>query len=259
MNASRHDLKSYTWHPALTDTNRERTHVGVGEEVSVYFEPALNMTFPETPWWVASAGDIEPAEGSDIKFTAPSNAATANIRVYVRDVHLDKLFFVKEPSGVDHADVWALVSYPLGSIAAGMQLHPYIAPTSVSFYKVWCMEVGKDASALTGYYTSNTPPSHIGHGADKWFKLNEDNSWPGVVGNGYDFAALGPVDAPPLGLAGGFTWDIPACWSLDPTETTNSMNGWNQVFSVDSSGTTTVSKFQHSVIRPWYESTGTAH
>jgi len=75
-------------HPALTDTNRERLQVGVGEKVDVYFDPPLGMSFPEEPFWWTSAGSLEGKlsptllglSGSAVKFTAPSNAATANVR-----------------------------------------------------------------------------------------------------------------------------------------------------------------------------------
>ena len=98
-------------HPALTNTNRERLQVGVGEEVDIYFDPPLGMSFPEEPLWWASAGGLEGElsptllglSGSAVKFTDPSNAATANVRVIVRDITLDKTFTVREPSGVDHA------------------------------------------------------------------------------------------------------------------------------------------------------------
>ena len=62
--------------------------MGVGEKVDVYFDPPLGMSFPEEPFWWTSAGSLEGKlsptllglSGSAVKFTAPSNAATANVR-----------------------------------------------------------------------------------------------------------------------------------------------------------------------------------
>lgn len=253
VGASRHTLKSYTWHPALTDTNRERSQVGVGEEVSVYLDPPLDMTFPESPWWTTSAGGIEPDEGSDIKFTAPSNAATANVRVYVRDVHLDKTFAVLEPSGVDHAIITSTYTNTYAERLAGakMDLNVWIAPTSVSFYKVYIFEVGENAANNTGYFAYDEPPnywdipslSHIGHGADRWVGPLPDN-------NLLTDTAGSQAFLPPWNGGGEFTWPIPAKWKVGDDGATNDLHNWSdQVFSMDANGTFSVTKFGKTVTR----------
>ena len=56
---------------------------------------------------------------------------------------------------------------------------------------------------------------------------------------------------------GQFTWNVPWKWWIGSN--TNSMtNGWQQVFTIDASGTVTVSKFGHTVTRSINQTTGTA-
>ena len=225
-----------TEHPALTDTNRARTNLGVGEEVNLSGMPV------DTKWEV-SAGGLSVTNGSSTKFTAPSNEATAKVTAIVGGKSLPVTFTVKKPSGVDHAMLASIVHFNTNVAAAKMQLWPVvIAPTSVSFYRVQCLEVGKDASNVTGYFILSPAPSHKGNGADQWFQLDENNTWP----SNWDWAGI--WDLPPPWSSGGFTWDIPANWKIG-NGPTNSMNGWNQLFSIDASGTVTVQKFNHSVTR----------
>lgn len=243
VGASKHTLTSCTLHPALTDTNRSRLQVGVGEEVSVYLDPPLTMTFPEDPWWTASAGSIAPNTGSAVAFTAPSNAAFATLTVNVRDVSLNKAFSVLEPSGYDskHTQITSTDHYSTGQAAAGIHFNVFIAPTDVSFYKVSIMEVGEDGSSISGYFTNWTPQALHHTTADHWTSLNEMNE---MTDHGYG----GPFTFLPW-YSGSFTWDIPAKWQIAGSGATNSMSGWNQVFLIDGNGSVSIEKFGHSVTR----------
>jgi len=255
-------------HPALTDTNRERLQVGVGEEVDIYFDPPLGMSFPEEPLWWASAGGLERElsptllgfSGSAVKFTAPSNAATANVCVIVRDITLDKTFTVLEPSGVDHADIktnslgaYLRDYYGINAAGVGMYLRPYLGPTDVSFYRLTCMEVGEDASGVNGYFANTNagwfttnPPHYLNHSnwlANVPFPIHEDNSWD----DGWDHAFWGNCSPP--WTNGGFSWDIPGQWWIDGGQTNTMTSHWSQSFSIDASGTMAVQKFGHTATR----------
>ena len=116
----------------------------------------------------------------------------------------------------------------------------WIAPTSVSFYRVNIMEVGTDATNISGYFSQWTPQQLHHNTADHWVGLNYPNQF-------YDGA--GSYSNPPPWSAGGYSWDIPAKWQVIDSGATNSMNGWNQAVSIDASGTVTVQKFRHSVTR----------
>lgn len=260
VGASKHTLTSHTWHPALTDPDPSRAQVGVGEEVNVYLDPPLQMTFPETPLWSVSGGTIDPAEGSLTKFTAAYNACIADVTVHVRDVDLRNSFSVVEPQCYDAAHTYITSSNYYGNppmAGAEMEVMVYFAPLNVSFYKVKIMEVGEDATSIWGWatnpiatyktndvrHTSNADvpiPQRLHHRNDTFTPLTEFNCWTGADDNG---AWLNPPE--PIGtswVAGGWTWVIPAKWTIDGTQI-NSMTGWNEVFTVDSSGTFKVQKF----------------
>jgi hypothetical protein len=256
-------LTHQTLHPALTDTNRARTNLGVGEEVDFSGMPA------NTVW----TGPGLLATNSGVAFFAPSNAPSGGTQVTITaqaptgpPLSLD--FTVFPPTGVDHADVTNadLKSFIPGQAGAGMLLHPYMAPTSVSFYRVQCEEVGEDASDVSNYFTNNPPftvdvLSHRGntttdgHGkADDWFQIQENNLWQ----KGWDDASTPSLPNLPWS-DGHFTWVIPGKWKIDDGSTNDITKGWDQKFTIDSSGTVTVTKFSHTVTRHINEITGTVN
>jgi len=275
VGASKHTLTSYTLHPALTDTNRTRLQVGVGEEVSVYLDPPLTMTFPESPAWYVSGGGIDATTGSTTTFTAASNACFAKVTVNVRDVWLNKNFTVLEPSGIDTVHTYKVSEYTndffhVGNSGAGMTIVVYVAPTDVSFYRVTMEEVGEDATNVWGYYTNNppydpygnishkgstTPSNANGHGkGDDPFQVFSDNSWQHGAGIlSWDNCAMGnfspnPPDYP-LWSSGGFTWNIPGAWKIGNGAWKTNMTPWNQTFTMQADGTVTIEKFGLSVTR----------
>ncbi len=238
----KHKLVHLTQCTALSNPDNTRTTIGVGEYVSFGFEPPVFMTFPEQPWWIVSEGSLDPATGSGTLFTAPSNAATALVRVFVRDEHLDTVFGVLEPSGIDHADIAQVATnIQVGVAGAAMQLDVFIAPTTVSFSRVTIMEVGENATEVSGCFTnfSIADLSHIGNGADDPIPLDCQNCWQDDAGE------IG--DLPPWYL-GSYTWPIPAVWWIGDGPT-NSMTGWTQVVSIDGSGTVRITKFDRWVQR----------
>ena len=82
-------LKHATVHLALTNTNRDRTTIGVGEEV------VLSNMPPDTVW----SGPGLLATNSEVTFTAPSNACTATVTATVLNAALAPVdFTVEEPA-----------------------------------------------------------------------------------------------------------------------------------------------------------------
>ena len=139
-----------------------------------------------------------------------------------------------------------------------MHLKPYLAPTNVSFYKVQCMEVGRDATEVEGYFAQFAAGSlsHVGPGAGKgdvWFQIECDNSWDPSWDNAVSAAYSAPWSD------GRFTWVIPGKWKVGAGPTNDLANGWDQVFTIDSAGTVTVSKFRHTVTRRTNQQYGTAN
>jgi hypothetical protein len=198
-------------------------------------------------WWTDAAGTTYyNAE----HFVAPSNAANATVTATVAGQSLKTKFKVFEPGGVDTNHTYIIATnhigngYPdapyefaSGKAGAEMQVNLFIAPTFVSFYRVQILEVGLAATNVTGYFT-NYPANDLVHKPNPNFTLLEaDNSWPDKCWEGPE------QDPPPAWSSGSYTWIIPAKWSLLPSTVTNSMTGWNQVFTIDSNGTEKITKY----------------
>jgi thrombospondin type 3 repeat protein len=246
INAQKYKLVTYTEYPALSNTNRNRTTIGVAEQVDLSFNP----TMPFAMDWTTTAGGLSATFDSSTTFTAPSNA-TPNVTVTAtlrggKSVTFPP-FNVVEPAGIDHAQIIGTNSYPLGAAGAGMINEVWIAPTYVSFYRVNVMEVGEDATNIygffddTNYFTTN-PASQLHHStADKWTHLNSDNALS-------DDAAIHSGGYLPW-AAGGYGWNIPQRWQVDGSGVTNSMTGIYSSFQIDSNGTTTSSKYGNWIQR----------
>jgi hypothetical protein len=262
VGATKHKLVHQTQCTALTNPDPERLSLGVGEYVNFAFNPPVNMTYTEQPWWlVIGGGSVMPHFGDGTLFTAPSNAASASVRVFVRDVQLDTTFSVKEPSGVGTL-VRSGIPFPRGTSAAGMFLTVYLIPRDVSFNRVQVLEVGNHASGVEGLFANNPAfdpegnLSHIGNGAGistgpdgMWYSVNCFNRILGPPDNEFDkawFAIL--LDLSEI-HTGKFRWEIPAKWKIPGTDL-HDLDGWTpQEFSVDNQGTFTVKKFGRTAIR----------
>jgi transglutaminase-like putative cysteine protease len=214
--------------------DRKRTTVGVGEEVDLSASPAISgLTWSPT-------SDCNPQNGPTTTFTAPDAAGSSVVTLHHPGGTCTTTFSVLAPNGVASATIYSTMSWSLGLQGAGMYLDPVIVgPTTVSFYRVQIVEVGENATNIKGYFTTHAPPSHIGHGADIWLPLDYDNSWPDRV-HLYDY--------PAPWTPGSFEWNIPSKWRVG-TGTEKSMTGWNQVFSIEGNGTTTIQKFGRGVTR----------
>lgn len=240
VGGTKYTLKHTTYYPAYADTNLSRTTVGVGEQVSFGFQP----TMPYAMDWTTTAGSVSPTFSSSTTLTSPSNAVpsltvTAKLRGG-KSVQFPP-FTVVEPSGIDHAKITGTNSYPLGTAGAGMTSTVWIAPTSVSFYRVNVMEVGEDATNIWGFYTQWTPQQLHHNTADHWSHLNPNNQ---VTDDAYF-----PEGGLSVWDAGGYEWNIPQRWQVEGSGVTNSMAGCNQVFSIDSNGTAKVAKYGNWIQR----------
>jgi hypothetical protein len=222
---------------ATTPANRSRTTLGVGEQVNLFFNPGL----PTNAIWTASAGGLSTTNAPSTLFTAPSNATTATITVSVAGKTLPPISYtIVEPTGINHSTIFGLIDYPLGEDGVGMTNITWIGPTNVSFDRVYIMEVPENATNISGYYTNSTSQELAHTTAGHWVQLGQDNAF-GDTADQYGF--------PPPWSSGSFTWNIPARWSVNPNQITNSMPGWNQIFTIDGNGTATVQKFGHSATR----------
>ncbi len=234
VNGTKYTLHHFTVNVAPTNPDRTRTTIGVGEQVTF-------SGMPTNATWKASAGGLSATSGWSTTFTAPSNAMTATVTASCAGKSLPPISFnVVKPSGIGQATVTGTNHYSAGVSGSGMTLLLTLAPTGVSFSRVSIMEVGLDATNISGYFT-NWTPQQLHHSAGVWAQINSQNQW--------QDQANGTNPDPPHWSTGQFTWVIPAKWQITGSAFTNDMATSNQVFSVDASGTATVQKFGHSATR----------
>ena len=231
---------------ASVPTNYARTTIGVGEIVSCYMNPSISAK-----WSVSGGGSVSPASPSyspSTIFTAPSSRASVTVTAtFPNGSQLSKQFTVIEPTGYVRAQIVSTDTasyFGTGNAGAGMTNTIWIGPTTVSFGKVSIMEVGEVSTDATGYFANtNTWPAskldHSQHGANHWVALGDPNTFS-------DHASSGTCPTP--WSSGSFSWTIPADWKVGGGPT-NSMTGWNQLHTIDSSGKVTVQKFGHTVTR----------
>jgi hypothetical protein len=271
-------LKRYVWRPlgnmhdlavqcVCTGPNdRERTTVGVGEQVNLCFEPALDF---HNPQWTHAGGNLStsptvPANGTF--YTASSNAATDKVMANFPKsgggyVTLTTTFDVRAPTGVK-TSIRGLAEFfagPYPRVAAGMFIDVVLQPTTVSFNRVQVQEPGEPTTA-TGYFTQLgvTPPSHSGNGADEWHPVSCDNKVLSPPLNRFDHAW--DDRGWPIGVSGTYTWPIHPVWRVGAADTTTDpLSGWTeQKFTLSDNGTMRIDKFGHHVIRGPNQERGTA-
>ena len=100
---------------SVTPTNRQRTTLGVGEEVDVYLYSSNKKVLPD--WssnvlWTTSAGSVSPTNGWATTLTAPSNAASVTVTMHYRtNTEFSTNFTVVEPANVIYAVKVGLQDY----------------------------------------------------------------------------------------------------------------------------------------------------
>ena len=252
VGGQKYEIVSWTHHPALADTNRDRLNLGVGEKVDLSGMPANTS-------WSASAGGIVTNANGIITFTAPSNAVltvvTASVATVTGDIlQITKDFHIFEPSGVDmnRTYITSFFGYNDGyNIFVEMNLRVYFSPLNVSFYQVQIMEVGQDATSIWGCYTNpvytdtpnnaDVPIAHrLRHSNGAFTPVTENNHW--LYDDVYHAGIPTPRKTGIPWAEGGYTIPVPAKWTIDGVQT-NSMTGWDMVINVDNSGTFKIHKF----------------
>jgi hypothetical protein len=225
---------------ALTDTNLDRTSLGVAEVVSL-------GTMPAETTWSTSAGTLSGSSGSGTYLYAPHTAATATVTATIRKVSLTIDFGVVEPSGVQSSVRAFQTDFASGSVGAGMYLNVVLQPTTVSFGNVEMTEPAEATTGITGYFTNHTPPTHAGNGAGDWHRAQCNNL---VVDNFFDHAWSGGWQSP-FGQGGSYTWPIHPIWRVVGDSATHPLSGWtDQVMTLSADGTMRVDKLGHYVWHP---------
>jgi len=222
---------------ATTPSNRERTTLGVGEQVALYFGSSL----PTNASWSTTAGGLAVTSGMTNLFTAPSNAVSGSTKVTVTATVLGKSasieFSILEPNGHGLAVPLGAMHYPVGEIGAGVSNLMTFYPTNVSFYRVFTWELPVGIANITGYFTNlkaNIPEPQIGSAM-----LNQGNSMEDSVSSGlFSFSSY----TLPL-YAGSWDYVITNVWTIPGSPTTNFLMSLTSTSSlIDADGDFSVSK-----------------
>lgn len=232
-----------------TPANKDRTTIGVGEEVYVRFDPAYPFNINTYPViWTATAGSLS-GGGGGVLLTAPAHATNITVKAKAFGESFSVDFSVIKPNGVASATITSTNTYANGEPGAGMHLNVIIGPTNVSFYKVQMKEIGMDATNRSGYFDSHTPLAHNDEaGANVWHPIGYNNLLGGNMDNCAYYGSDPQHLPPPWAPGGSFTWPIPALWRVG-NGPTNSLPWSDQVFTLGANGTLTIQKFGHSVTR----------
>ena len=224
--------------------NKARTTIGVGEEVSLYFDGTIANVTP--PTWTTTGGALSQPTGWNTLFTAPDNEGNVNVTCNVHGEKFEIPFDVLKPNGVKSTQR-GLESFPVGQVGAGMYINVVLQPATVSFYRVEMMEPGADATGTTGYFINNAPSHNSGNGANDWHPVNNANKIVSPPENLFDHATSSGW---PIGASGSYTWPISPIWRVLGNATTHPLPGWtDQVHTLGSDGTMRVDKLGLYVTR----------
>jgi hypothetical protein len=223
--------------PAIAVTNgwanpagkKDRTTVGIGELTSFVVKDFEGGSWKSedgngitknsvTFLWTASA-----AGKNKITYTA-SDGSTSSVTMTTE--------VPSSLSGKKDSDL----TFPAGTQGAGMELTVTVSPTTVSFQALELIEDECDASATSGYFTTNTPGRHDANaGAGKWRQVGTKND----VSDTADSSGW-----PSPWSKGSYTWAIPVNWRLKGAQTSTAFSATNdQVVTITgTNGTTIVTK-----------------
>jgi len=224
--------------PAITVTNgwanpagkTDRTTVGIGELSSFTVSDVAGGS------WKSADGTGTTVNSVTFTWTA-STAGTNTITYTAADGTTSSVTMTtrvpEKLSGKKDSDI---TTYPAGTQGAGMQLTITVLPTTVSFQALEVMEGTCNASAVSGYFKSHTPPPHdAAAGAGKWKQVGSDND----LSDTADSSGW-----PPPWSQGSYTWAIPVSWRKkgDKTSTAFSATSDEVVNITGTDGTTIVTK-----------------
>jgi hypothetical protein len=203
---------------ATTPSDRARTNLGVGEQVSLSFYPALPTTNVS---WSATGGGLAVTNNSLTNlFTAPDNATNVTVTATIGSLPVKFYFKVFAPTGAVLENIPGTLTTSTNPLGVFCYAYWYVKPDSVSFYNVKIAEGFTNATA-TGYFDSVCHWNNLLHTPGPPLEGNDV-----ISGKGTQFGSLTFADhvtMPTLGTPysnGTFVWHIP--WSyITPDGKTN--------------------------------------
>jgi GT2 family glycosyltransferase len=191
---------------ATTPPNRDRTRVGVGEQVVLTVAPG------PANWSVIGQGTVNPPSGTSITFTAADRGGNATVTATVGASRCTITFTVVEPSGVImQRHPGSGIQHTVNRPDSGLRTDIFFTPADVSFQNIQWRELDVPAIA-TGVYA---PFNGVGHHPNP-NPLTVDGVVPGLgsKANGIDTVYSGDPGTPPPFAPGSITFNIPYVFNV---------------------------------------------
>ena len=222
---------------ATAPPDRTRRTIGVGEQVTLTVS-AVGGAY----WSVSGGGATYPLSGRSTVFTARGPGTSTVTAAIYNGNSCTATFTVIAPSHETAVKSGPDYTFPQGSQGAGMNLRITVHPTTVSFRNIEIREVPGPATRIWGYFTQFREYD-LAHRPVGWASI-----LPGNVESADDQCELS--NAPKPWSDGGFEWQIPIEWRFtSSTQADGTLPNRVQTFTLQSDGTTTISKLGQTVTR----------
>jgi len=212
--------KKLTIVPFTVADGKARTTVGVGEKMVFHCSEAGTT-------WSATKGtgttNRKPNYADEYKWTAPNKKGNVTISVTTSDGAGKIAITVVEPTSMTASKTG---SVPVSGTGAGMKLKIVFNPTTVNFQYLQWREPEANATNITGYFSTHTPPNHDrAHGAGRWLRIGNQNDVTDKASFGYTWTPY---------KKGTYDWPITNQWRVLGDSTVNdlvSMKQEHQIFN----------------------------
>jgi len=218
---------------SATPSDRARTTIGVGEQVT------LTFSLGSADWVLSGPGTLSWTSGSSIVYTAGDRAGSATISATGSGCTASITFTIVEPSGILMSRI-SLVRHLNGAPDCGFLARPYLLPNTVSFYRVEVREQNSRAT-VSGYYQPFNGVTHqpATQTESDWYTVGECCEGLGSPADCHDQIYSGYTELPVQ--AGLMTFPITWDFCVE-TGAAKAMPGFEQRHTVTPSGDCTTSK-----------------
>lgn len=225
--------------------NRDRTDIGVGEEVSLEIRPFGGAC----AWSCQGSVFLSQNIGTFADVKATDAQGDGIVSATIDGITISKRFSVLEPTGYCFAEAYSIGNNNefYGMAGAQAYIDVYIAPTNVNFKQVWIEEGYASPTNMTGWFLlpNNAVAHDVEHGACHAIQIENRNYFTDFVAMKY--SVDGWAD-------GSMTWNIPVNWWIEPeyggtTNVHSFLSLWDQDFFITRNGDCTILKFGVGVSR----------
>jgi len=229
-------ITSATLKAAPSGAAATRTTIAVGEIVSFIGSAAGS--------WTATAGTASGDASFKFVWTAPATPGKATVKLSVETKSATKEFTIIAPNKLSMVKAPDKHEFEPGVAGVCMTTRLIVGPNTVNFGNIQWLEVGCDATGVSGYFKKRSTASLRHNPNERWQSFNDANTGP------HDHAAARNLRRPYE--PGSFTWVIPNKYRVAAVgDAGKEFFTTYQVFTMkDKKGTMSVSKGGQSVSRP---------